>query len=298
MPFCVSVAINFNPSVSFRVSAASFPLILPTSMHKLVKILLGLISGLFLIYLVGFGIIFSFQDRYIFQRQILDQGHTFSHAAQELNIPSSEGVTLNALLFKSPDTTKGLILYFHGNRHSLERWGRYAADLKGLGYDILMVDYRGYGKSSGIPSETGLYQDAEAVYAWAKKNFPDLPLIYYGRSLGTGVATHLATKYLPEKLVLETPFDELKNVVPIYFRFLLHLLPLRHAFLNKDRLSKITCPILILHGTQDQIVPLSSALNLKPLLKPSDVFVIVPGGRHNNLLRIEEGKKAVTTFLN
>ncbi len=267
-------------------------------MRRLSKILLGLLLGLILIYLVGFGIIFSIQDRYIFQRQILDSGYTFSHPAEELNIPSSEAITLNALLFKSPDTTKGLILYFHGNRHSLERWGRYAADLKDLGYDILMVDYRGYGKSSGIPSETGLYKDAEAVYGWAKKNYPDVPLIYYGRSLGTGVATHLATKYLPQKLVLETPFDELKNVVPIYFRFLLHILPLRHSFLNNDRISKITCPILILHGNQDHIVPLSSALGLKPLLKPTDVFVIVPGGRHNNLLRLEEGKRAVTAFLN
>ncbi len=266
-------------------------------MHRTLKFILQMMSGLVVTYLLGFVIIYTVQDRFIFQRQILPLDFKFSHEAQEVIIFTLDHLKLSALLFKSRDSTKGLILYFHGNRHSLERWGRNAPELTTLGYDVLMVDYRGYGKSEGKPTEQGLYQDAEALYAWAKEKYPDAPLIYYGRSLGTGVATHLAINHLPQKLVLETPYDELKNVVPSYFRFMLHFIPLRHAFRNNERVPNIACPILILQGTQDQIVPLASALGLKPLLKPTDQFVIIDGGRHNNLNRHEETRNALKVFL-
>ncbi|MBK6478981.1 MAG: alpha/beta fold hydrolase [Saprospiraceae bacterium] len=248
-------------------------------------------------YLLGFTLIYLVQDRFIFQRQILPADYRFSHDAEEVFIPSSDSVLLNALLFHSAESAKGLILYFHGNRHSLDRWGRYAADLTTLGYDVLMIDYRGYGKSTGYPSEAGLYQDAEATRAWAKEKFPDQPLIYYGRSLGTGVATALAVQHEPQKIILETPYDELKNVVPWYLRVMLYIIPLRHSFHNNDRVPKILCPILILQGTVDPIVPLSSALGLRPLLKPTDQFVIIKGGSHNNLSRFEEKRNALAAFL-
>jgi len=262
-----------------------------------VKIILRIVLAFILLYLLGFVIIYSIQDRYIFQRQILDQGFSFSHDAQELRILTKDNIQLSALLFRSGVSAKGLILYFHGNRHSLERWGRFASELISYGYDVLVIDYRGYGKSNGIPSETGLYQDAEAAYGWAKDKYPELPLVYYGRSLGTGVATYLASKHPPHKLVMETPFDELKNIVPIYFRFMLDIIPLRHTFRNNERLANITCPVLILHGTNDQVVPLSSALGLKPLLKPTDKFVIIQNGRHNNLTRFDAAKIALDEFL-
>lgn len=262
--------------------------------QKLFFILIGL-------YLAGFAIIYLVQDRFIFQRQILPAAYTFSHEAEEYFIPSTDSVVLNALWFQrqnGSDSALGLILYFHGNRHSLDRWGRYATDLTALGYDVLMIDYRGYGKSTGYPSEAGLYEDAEATWAWAKEKFPELPLIYYGRSLGTGVATALAVRHEPQKLILETPYDELKNVVPWYLRAMLYIIPLRHSFRNNDRVPKISCPILILQGTADPIVPLSSALGLRPLLKPTDRFVIIKGGSHNNLNRFEEKRKALAAFLN
>jgi pimeloyl-ACP methyl ester carboxylesterase len=96
---------------------------------------------------------------------------------------------------------------------------------------------------------------------------------------------------------LETPFDELKNAVPLYIGAPLNIIPLRHVFRNYKRIPQISCPILILHGTEDQIVPLSSALALKPLLKASDRFVIVKGGKHYNLNQYDEVKKAVEDFL-
>jgi uncharacterized protein len=267
-------------------------------MSLIIKYFIRMLLVLVMLYLIAFAIIYIQQDRIIFQRQALSPDYHFTHDATELTIPSTDSVRLNALLFHSKDSTsKGLILYFHGNRHSLERWGRFAPSLTALGYDVLMIDYRGYGKSNGIPSEKGLYKDAEATLAWARQHYPSAPLIYYGRSLGTGVATYLATKQMPLKLILETPFDELKNVVPFYLGALLYIIPLRHTFQNYVRIPKITCPILIMHGTADQIVPLSSALALKPLLKASDRLLIVEGGRHYNLNQFDEVRQAVEDFL-
>lgn len=267
-------------------------------MEFVLKIFIRLLLGLVALYLLAFAIIYIQQDRIIFQRQTLSPDYHFSHDATELTIPSSDSIRLNALLFQTRDSvSKGLILYFHGNRHSLERWGRFATVLTEIGYNVLMIDYRGYGKSNGMPTEKGLYKDAEATLAWTRQHYPSAPIIYYGRSLGTGVATYLATKYMPQKLILETPFDELKNVVPFYLGALLYIIPLRHTFQNYVRIPKITCPILIMHGTDDQIVPLSSAMALKPLLKATDRLLIVDGGRHYNLNQYSEVRQAVEDFL-
>lgn len=268
-------------------------------MKLFLKSILRILLILLITFLLCFIIVYIVQDRFIFQRQVLNQDHHFAYNAQELTILTSDQIKLNALLFHSKidSIPKGLILYFHGNRHSLERWGGNAFRLNALGYDVLMIDYRGYGKSSGAPSEQGLYRDAEATLAWALKEYPSSALIYYGRSLGTGVATYLATQHMPKKLILETPYDELKNVVPIYLRFMLDLIPLRHAFKNNERIPMITCPILILHGTQDQIVPLSCALGLKPLLKPIDRFIIIEGGKHYNLNQYQEVRTELKDFL-
>ncbi|MBK7438514.1 MAG: alpha/beta hydrolase [Saprospiraceae bacterium] len=125
-------------------------------------------------YLLGFALIYLVQDRFIFQRQILPADYRFSHDAEEV-LSHHRIVSTQCIAVSQRRKCKGLILYFHGNRHSLDRWGRYAADLTTLGYDVLMIDYRGYGKSTGYPSEAGLYQDAEATWAWAKENFPISP---------------------------------------------------------------------------------------------------------------------------
>jgi len=135
----------------------------------------------------------------------------FDQPFEEYFIKTPDGETLNALLFKSPNTPKGFILYFHGNAGNLQRWGNYAIDFTELDYDILMVEYRGYGKSTGTPSEVDFYADAQVVLDWAKANIPFSRLIIYGRSLGSGVATQLAIKNSPDLLILETPFNELKK---------------------------------------------------------------------------------------
>lgn len=224
-------------------------------------------------------------DLLIFQRVKLHQNHVyqFKFPYTEYFIKTDEHTIINALLFEPKILPKGLVIYFHGNRGNLQRWGNYAPDLTLLGYKVLMVDYRGYGKSTGIPSEKHLYHDAEAVWSWAIDNLEFEKLVLYGRSLGSSVASYLAMKANPNLLILETPFDELKGVSFSIFRKMFAILPLKHKFPNKEHLTKVNCPKLIFHGTKDRVVTLKSAQQLRPLMGDNDKFVVIPNGGHNNL---------------
>lgn len=228
--------------------------------------------------------IFFFQDALIFQAEKLDPTftYTFDVPHQEISISTRDGETLNALLFSPPDSSKGLILYFHGNSGSLKRWGAIASKLTAYHYHVLVVDYRGYGKSTGKPSEQGLYADADAVWQWAQATHPQR-LVIFGRSLGSAVAAYLATKVNPDLLILETPFNNLNGAVNPVFRPLIRIFPLRYSFPTIDRVEQASCKKLIVHGTADPIVSLQSALALKAVLLPSDEFVILEGGTHDNL---------------
>jgi alpha-beta hydrolase superfamily lysophospholipase len=226
---------------------------------------------------------YVFQDKLIFQADALDQEYHFSfdQPYQEYFIPTPDSCTLNALWFKSSQQAKGLVIYFHGNADNLQRWGDYAVDITQLGYEVLMIDYRGYGKSSGTPNEQALYKDASLVWNWAREKTEHTKIVIYGRSLGSAIATHLAAEVHPDLLILETPFDELMGATST--RYLFSVFPLRIKFPTKEFIGHVTCKIVIFHGTDDWVVNLKSAERLKPMLKESDEFIVIPEGGHRNL---------------
>lgn len=247
--------------------------------------------GVFILGLVAIGYVslFLFQDFIIFQSVPLEKAYRyqFDGQFQEYFIPVSneDGTrdTLNALYFRADSVAKGLILYFHGNRGNLQRWGRYASDLTRYGYDVVVFDYRGYGKSTGKPGEDVFYADARQVYDWVKNEIgPFGNLVLYGRSLGSAVASNLAIEVKPELLILETPFDEIRGAIPPYWNPLTSLLPLKYVFSNAEHLRLVHSRVVIFHGTNDRIVPLHSAMRLKQWTAPND-FVILEGGTHRNL---------------
>ena len=267
------------------------------------RILSWLIRITLAVLVLGYMGLYLFQDQLIFQSVSLDHDHvfTFDQPFQEhfISIPTSSGdtVVLNALWFKPLAPAKGLILYFHGNRGNLQRWGNYAPDLAKNGFEVLMIDYRGYGKSTGSPSEKALYDDASAVMNWVQAHGIHGKLVIYGRSLGSAVASHLAMEIQPDLLVLETPFDELRGVVNPKWQWLAKLLPLRSVFPNHLHLKSVKSRTLIFHGTDDRVVPLRSALLLRPLLHSASDFIIVPGGGHRNLKSYAEYQSKLAELL-
>jgi pimeloyl-ACP methyl ester carboxylesterase len=230
--------------------------------------------------------VYYYQDAIIFQGKPLPEDHIFTYdqAFEEYTIPTDDKEEINAILFKTnKETANGIIIYSHGNSGNLVRWGSYAIDFTRLGYDVLMYDYRGYGKSSGKPSETVLYRDAEMIWDWANKNFDYPRWVVYGRSIGAAVASYLAGKKQADLLGLETPFDELNGAGGTAF------LPfrLKYHFSNMEHLSGVQCKKFIIYGGSDFTVPASSTLRLKPFMKEGESFIRIPQGGHKNLRKFD-----------
>lgn len=251
---------------------------------------------IFILFITGLAS-YVFQNRLIFQAKKLPSEHhfAFDQPYEEYFISTPDNNTLNVLWFKPPQKAKGLVIYFHGNADHLQRWGKYASDITQQGYEVLMMDYRGYGKSSGSPDEETLYADAALVYNWAKDKTMDEDIILYGRSMGAAIATHLAAQIQPKLLILETPFDELKGASVL--QYLSSIVPLRTKFITKEFIDEVKGKIIIFHGTNDWVVSLKSAERLKPFLKETDEFIVIQGGSHNNLREYDKYHSTLASAL-
>jgi pimeloyl-ACP methyl ester carboxylesterase len=194
---------------------------------------------------------------------------------------------LNLLWFTADSTSKrsekGVIVYCHGNADNLVRWGALAHDFVPLGYDIVFWDYRTYGKSTGKLNEANLLADAEAVYRFALQHYPEAGITLYGRSLGTGVAAHLAAAHKPVRLILETPYYNLIDMAERYLPFMPNSYQYKYTLRTDLFLPKAACPVHIFHGTADEVVPYDSGLRLRPLLADTNRFITIPGGKHKDL---------------
>jgi fermentation-respiration switch protein FrsA (DUF1100 family) len=256
-------------------------------MKKFVPITLLVIFSLIL---SGMGYVYFFQEDLLFQKVTLDQDHMFSYEEpfEELFLSTEEGVKINALYFKT-SSPKGVVLYFHGRGGNLAyRWGKFSREFTKRGYDFFIMDYRGFGKSQGKLSEEGLCHDALECYRYLNSLYPENQIIVYGRSLGTGIATYVASHKKPKMLVLESPYFSILDLTPRQMpylpRFLLPLL-LKYHLRTDQWIVKVRSPIHIFHGTEDELVPYDSSLRLLKLLKDKlDAHLIpIEKGKHNHL---------------
>ena len=233
-------------------------------------------------------LVYGLQERFVFQPHPLQQKHRFFFNVsqwEETWLETRDGVRLNALLFQTPvqEKSKGVILYLHGNKGNLQRWAKHQGAFTRLGYDFFAIDYRGYGKSSGQPSEEGLYFDGEAAYRWLLKHYPEEKIVLYGRSLGSGVASWLAARRRPRLVILETPFDNMPNVVRAICRLPVPDALFRLWFPNDRHLKQLNCPAVIFAGTRDRVVEYRLSQRLRPLLDSPEAFITIDGAGHRNL---------------
>ncbi len=251
------------------------------------------------IVLITIGLYFM-QEKLIFLPTKLSQDYVyqFQELFEELFFDSEDGARLNALHFKLDDP-KGVVLYFHGNAGDLSRWGGITSHFTKYGYDVIVMDYRTYGKSTGELSEENLYKDAQLFYDYALESYPENQITVYGRSIGTGFATYIASKNEPSKLILETPFfnfsEAANNRIPILpMKYLL-----KYKFPSNKFISKVSCPVLIFHGTKDKVVPYKSGVRLSKLVNSDKLtFITIPDGKHNDLMSFEAYGIALESFLN
>ena len=258
---------------------------------------LAVVFALLLLYNLFFVL---FYENILFQGDPLDEDHEFDFQFpyQEILIDVEDKVRLHGLLLKS-DSSKGLILYFHGNRGNLERWGLIANDIRNhYDYDILVMDYRGYGKSRGDRSEQALYKDATVVYDYARTKLGYGQIIIHGRSLGTAISTYLAAQRTAAHLILETPMTNIRAVIPTLDFLLIKKSWLQYEFNSLSRIDAVSCPITILHGTEDRIVPYELGYQLYLDIDQSEKKIItINRGKHNNLDTFDIYQQAMERIL-
>jgi pimeloyl-ACP methyl ester carboxylesterase len=248
------------------------------------KIILIAIGVALVLYAAVCWLLYLKQESLLFFPQKLPPNYrfTFPDPFEERWITTDDGTRLHGLLFTTDDP-KGLIFYLHGNAGSLAGWGDVAAVYTRLGYDVFMLDYRGYGKSGGaISSEKQLLSDAEAAYEAIIKQYPEEQIVVLGYSLGTGLAAWLAAHYQPRLLILQAPYYSFQDLATHFYPLIPGVL-LRYPMRTHNLLPQIKAPIVLIHGDQDEVVYYGSSLKLKPLLKPTDRLITLPGIGHNGM---------------
>lgn len=254
---------------------------------KLFRRLLRIISVLFGLYILSLIFVFIKQERFFFNPKHLDKNYAFNfqETFEELNIPVTETVSLNALLFKTEQVKKGVIVYFHGNAGAIHDWGKRAPLYLDNGYDILFFDYRGYGKSNGEYTEAlELFNDGQRVYNFIKEEYSEDEIVLLGYSLGSGIAAYVASKNNPKQLILNAPYYSWKTLISEEIAPPIPSFLIKYDMPTYQFISAIKCPIKIFYGTRDILInPKTNAEKLKKI-NPNNItlFPIIDGG-HNGL---------------
>ena len=204
-------------------------------------------------------------------------------AYEEVFFPTSDGHSLHGWYI--PGESDTTLLWFHGNGGNIgHRVDELALVHARLGANVFIFDYRGYGNSEGSPSEQGIYRDARAALAYLKTRPEPAQgqIVYFGRSLGAAVAIELAADQPPAALILVAPFASLGDMARIAYPFLPLNRLLGSRYNSVDRISQVHQPVLILHGDQDEIVPLSQGEKLLQAANPPKSIQVLPGAGHND----------------
>lgn len=244
-----------------------------------------------IVYVAGGLALYFLQDLILFHPVSLKRSHRYDFTIphKDISIPLNEKDTLNLIDFFPADTVvRGIVLYFHGNKRNISWYAKYIPHFTRHGYEVLMIDYPGYGKSTGKLTEKKLYEWALLAYNMANKKFSADSIIIYGKSMGTGIAAQVASIRDCKKLILETPYYDFPSVIshylPIYpVRRMLH-----YEIPTYQYLAKVQEPITIFQGTKDRIITYSNAKRLTALLKSTDEFITIRGGHHNDLYQFRE----------
>jgi hypothetical protein len=248
-------------------------------------------------YLVVCTVLYVYQERFIFFPEVLPPHWTYSFPVPFEEVTwQVDGATIHALHFKA-EQPKGVMLYLHGNAGSLRSWGNVAEEFVAHGYDVLMPDYRGYGKSTGtITGEQVLHHDAARAYTYLQQHYGEQQIVVYGRSIGTGLAVYLARSHHPRMLILETPYYNLQELATAQLPFIPSFL-LKYPLRTDAWIADVTCPIYLFHGTHDEVIPYSASLRLVPLIRTQHQVFTVEGGGHNTLSAFPQYHEHLTTIL-
>ncbi|HMU09461.1 MAG TPA: alpha/beta fold hydrolase [Ferruginibacter sp.] len=260
----------------------------------MLQLALYIIGGIVLLSILAY----LLQEKFIFKPEKLKQDFVYKYDApfEELFFDVEPGVRINGLHFKVANPL-GLILYFHGNSRSIKGWAKYARDFFRYKYDVVLVDYRGFGKSTGKRNEKAMLNDMQFVYNNLLTKFPEHHLIVYGRSLGSGFACKIASDNKPRYLILDAPYFSFKKTIERFLPILPVKYVLRYHLRTDKWIKHVNCHTYILHGTKDWLIPISNSEKLQALNPRMITLIRIKGGGHNNLTSFPEYHNFVRDIL-
>lgn len=235
-------------------------------------------------------LIYFFQHKFFFQPEKLPAEFKFAYdnlQVEEKTVEPERGAQINYLRF-TVENPKGVVIYLKGNTKSIKGWGKFAIDFTRLGYEVIMMDYRGFGKSTGKRTVEAMKRDTQFIYDIAKKEFSEDKIIVYGRSLGSGFAARLAAKNNPRMLILTSPLYSLLRTIHRYLPFMPAKPFLRYNIPTFHYLKNVRCPIKILHGSDDGLVPIKTAIDLSEINPKLTRLYVILGAGHINIHQFEE----------
>jgi uncharacterized protein len=202
-----------------------------------------------------------------------------------LTATAADGVAVNALEFAAPRAAR-TIVHFHGNAETVEANAFLAREMKKRGFAMVLVEYRGYGRSKGTsPNEEGLYLDAAAILdVLAARGVGPDRVVLWGQSLGTGVAAEMAKRGRGSRLALVAPFTSTVDMASRIVPFLPASMVMIDRFDTIGKAPSISAPTLVVHGDIDDVIPFEQGEKVSHAL-PHGTFLKVPEGRHDNLYK-------------
>ena len=247
--------------------------------------LLIILGAILLLSIIGY----LWQERFIFKPEKLSQDFKFEYDVpfNELFFDVEPGVRINGLHFHREEPL-GLVLYLHGNSRSIKGWAKYAKDFYRYNYDVVLVDYRGFGKSTGKRSEKEMLNDIQHVYDSLAVQYPEHHIIVYGRSIGSGFAAKIASDNRPRYLILDAPYYSFKKVVERFLPILPVSLVLRYHLRTDRWIRHVNCHTYIIHGTLDWLIPIRHSEKLQRISPGKITLIRIHGGGHNNLPQFPE----------
>jgi hypothetical protein len=255
-----------------------------------VKIVAGVALGVALL-------IWLLQERMIFFPRVLEHRPAPRSNVEEITIPVAGGIKLRGWLVKGRGAPAPLVIYFGGNAEEVSWLGEFAGNL--AGWSLLLVNYRGYGESEGKPGERELLADAIAIHDYARQR-PDVDpgrIVAMGRSLGSGVAVHLAAEQPLRGVILVSPYDSLVAVAKHHYPFLPISLMLRHRFDSVTRAPQIDTPLLCLVASEDRVIPASHSRTLFEAWRGPKTWHEIPRADHDGIASEPGYWSAIADFL-
>jgi fermentation-respiration switch protein FrsA (DUF1100 family) len=279
-----------------------------TRFPSLRRIMINALGNLLLFCGVLAGGLYLMQPRMVFMpySEVRENPSDWGLAYEDVWLRTKDGLRLHAWYLPHPGARR-VLLFFHGNAGNLSHRRASLEIFHHLGLAVLILDYRGYGRSEGRPSEAGLYLDAAAAWDHLVGDRGVAPgdIVIFGRSLGGVVAARLAAglsdQARPGGLILESTFSSARDMARTLYPLLSHLAVLRFDFDTVQALASVRCPVMVLHSREDEIVPYALGLKVFASAHPPKVFQELQGDHNQGFLfsqpGYEQGLQAFLTHL-